>query len=266
MRKSNFKFKLKKLDYKKYFNDHKLGRLLDTKKFKTSNFSPSYIFDNNNKSPYPPDLNDLIRLHYVVTSRKITTALEFGVGYSTIFIADAIKYNFQKYKKFVEKKLRRSHPFKLFSVDSNKKYISVFEKKISKDLIKFIKLSYSRSSIEIYNGQICSKIDKLPNITPEFIYIDGPSFLDIKGEVDGLNFKNKDRTILNCNLLKMENLLLPGTLIIWDGQTNNARFNMVNFKRKWKSERIDKLDISYSEQVEDPLGYLNKRQIQFSKL
>ena len=90
--------------------------------------------------------------------------------------------------------------------------------------------------------------------------------MDIKGEVDGLNFKNKDRTILNCNLLKMENLLLPGTLVIWDGQTNNARFNMVNFKRKWKSERIDKLDISYSEQVEDPLGYLNKRQIQFSKL
>ena len=64
----------------------------------------------------------------------------------------------------------------------------------------------------------------------------------------------------------MENLLLPGTLIVWDGQTNNARFNMVNFKRNWKSERLDKYDISYSEQIEDPLGYLNKRQIKFSKL
>ncbi len=266
MRKSNFKFKLKQLNYRKYFNDYKLKRLIDVKKFKTSNFSPSYIYDNNNKLPYPPDLNDLIRLHYIVTSRKITTALEFGVGYSTIFIADAIRHNKKKYSNFVKKNLRRSNPFKLFSVDSNKKYISVFKKKIPKDLIKFIKLSYSSTSIVVYNGQISSKIDKLPNITPEFIYIDGPSFLDIKGDVDGLNFKDKDRTILNCNLLKMENLLLPGTLILWDGQTNNARFNMVNFKRKWKSERIDKLDISYSEQIEDALGYLNKRQIVFSNL
>ena len=75
-------------------------------------------------------------------------------------------------------------------------------------------------------------------------------------------FRDKDRTILNCNLLRMENLLLPGTLIVWDGQTNNARFNMVNFK---ETERVkmDKYDISYSEQIEDPLGYLNKGKLSF---
>ena len=70
---------------------------------------------------------------------------------------------------------------------------------------------------------------------------------------------------MNCNLLKIENLLLPGTLILWDGQTNNARFNSSNFKRKWSSKRIEKIDISFSEQIEEPLGYLNKRQINFSK-
>lgn len=266
MRKSKFKLNLRKLNYKKYFKQFKLDRLIDVKNFKTSNFSPSYIFENNNKTPYPPDLEDLIRIHYIITSRRVTTVLEFGVGYSTLFIADALKNNYLKYNKFVSKNLRRSNAFKVFSVDSNKKYISIFNKKIPRELKTYIKLNYSNSSIEKYNDQITSKIDKLPNVTPDFIYVDGPSFLDIKGNIDGLNFRDKDRTILNCNLLRMENLLLPGTLIVWDGQTNNARFNMVNFKRNWKSERLDEYDISYSEQIEDPLGYLNNRQIKFSKL
>ena len=94
MRKSKFKLNLRKLNYKKYFKQFKLDRLIDVKKFKTSNFSPSYIFENNNKTPYPPDLEDLIRIHYIITSRRVTTVLEFGVGYSTLFIADALKNNY----------------------------------------------------------------------------------------------------------------------------------------------------------------------------
>lgn len=92
------------------------------------------------------------------------------------------------------------------------------------------------------------------------------SFLDVKGKIDGINFNDKDRTTLNCNILRMENFLLPGTLIIWDGQTNNARFNFSNFKRKWHCNRLESIDISYSEQIESPLGYLNRRQIKFSKI
>ena len=115
MRKSNFEKSLKKLIYRKYFNKYNLNRLLDIKNYKKKNFSPSYIFENNNKSIYLPDLQDLIRLHYIVTSRKVTSVLEFGVGYSTIFLADAIKCNFKNYKSYVLKNLRRSNPFKVFS-------------------------------------------------------------------------------------------------------------------------------------------------------
>ena len=265
MRKSNFEKNLNKLNYKEYFNKFNLKKLLKTKEFKKKNFAPSFIYENNNKSVYPPDLKDLIRLHYIATTRKVTTILEFGVGYSTIFLADALKYNLENHKSYVLKNLRRSHPFKLFSIDSNKKYLKLFKKTIPKNLIQFVKLSYSSASITTFKDQICGKLDKIPNITPDFIYVDGPSFLDIKGSIDGVSFKDKDRTALNCNLLKIENLLLPGTLILWDGQTNNARFNSSNFKRKWSSKRIEKIDISFSEQIEEPLGYLNKKQINFSK-
>jgi len=266
MKKSNFEKDLKKLNYKEYFNKFDLKKLIKVKDFKKKNFSPSFVYENNNKSVYPPDLNDLIRLHYIVTSRRATTILEFGVGYSTIFLADALKYNFQNYRSYVLKNLRRSQPFKLFSIDSNKKYLEIFKKTIPKSLLQFVNLNYSTASITTFKDQICSKLDKIPNITPDFIYVDGPSFLDVKGNIDGIHFKDKDRTALNCNLLKIENLLLPGTLVLWDGQTNNARFNSSNFKRKWSSKRIDEMDISFSEQVEEPLGYLNKRQIDFSKI
>ena len=36
--------------------------------------------DPNNVEPFPSELDDLIRLHYLVISRKVTTILEFGVG------------------------------------------------------------------------------------------------------------------------------------------------------------------------------------------
>lgn len=264
MRKSNFELKIKKLNYKNYYKKYKLERLIDTQNFKKKNFSPSYIFNNNNKSVYLPDIKDLIRLHYTVTSRKVTKVLEFGVGYSTIFIADALRHNSKKYSKFVNLNLRRSNPFKVHSVDSNKKYLNLFKKKLSKDLKKYIYTNFSSATITSFKGQICSKLTKIPNVAPDLIYIDGPSFLDIKGSIDGIHFNNKDRTTLNCNILRMENFLLPGTLIIWDGQTNNARFNSANFVRKWHSKRLNDIDISFSEQIESPLGYLNKKQINFS--
>ena len=39
------------------------------------------------------ELDDLIRLHYLVTTRKVTTILEFGVGKSTIVFDHALRIN-----------------------------------------------------------------------------------------------------------------------------------------------------------------------------
>ena len=70
---------------------------------------------------------------------------------------------------------------------------------------------------------------------------------------------------ISSDVLKIEHLLLPGTLILWDGQTNNARFTQTNLQRKWKNTHLFKQDISISEQIEEPLGPYNKRQLKFSK-
>ena len=73
----------------------------------------------------PPhiELDDLISLHYLVTSRKVTTILEIGVGKSTVVFDHGIQKNKLKYADFVKNNLRRSNPFECHSIDNNKKWI-----------------------------------------------------------------------------------------------------------------------------------------------
>ena len=68
---------------------------------------------------------------------------------------------------------------------------------------------------------------------------------------------------MSCDILKIENYLTPGTIILIDGRTSNARYLKNNFKRNWR-EYFD----SISDQTiflldEKPLGRFNKEQIKF---
>ena len=40
--------------------------------------------------PIKPELDDLARLHWLVSSRRVTTILEFGLGKSTLIFNDAL--------------------------------------------------------------------------------------------------------------------------------------------------------------------------------
>ena len=44
--------------------------------------SPFRSVDPNLTEAFTPELDDLVRLHHLVTSRNVTTILEFGVGKS----------------------------------------------------------------------------------------------------------------------------------------------------------------------------------------
>ena len=76
-----------------------LGLELNEKVLKKT-YPPNFSVDINNHS-FPAELDDLTRLHYITTSRKVTTILEFGVGMSTVVFADAIYRNY-KYRKYIE--------------------------------------------------------------------------------------------------------------------------------------------------------------------
>ena len=221
---------------------------------------PYYSVDPNLKDSYTAELDDLIRLHYLVISRKVTTILEFGVGKSSIVFDHALKINKNKYKNYVLKNLRRSNPFQCFSVDNNKHWISVSKRRVKTNLVKY---HYSKCVTSTFNDRICTYYKNLPNICPDLIYLDGPDQFSPTGNVRGINTRNSDRLPMSADILAIENFLLPGTLIVVDGRTANSRFLKANLQRNWSYYHSEKYDQHYFELLEKPLGIYNKKQIDF---
>ena len=212
-----------------------------------------------------PDLVDLVRLHRLVRQRKVSTILEFGVGFSTLVMADALSRNESEYADvFRERGLRRENPFEVHSVDSEAHWIAETTRRFPERLGGQVRFHHSPVAVTEFNGRICHAYESLPNICPDFVYLDGPSPFSVQGDVRGISFGQADRTVLACDLLKIEWLLLPGSLIVIDGRTNNARFLRANFQRDFVYEHLREEDVHLFELVETTLGPHNSRQIEFS--
>ncbi len=97
--------------------------------------------------------------------------------------------------------------------------------------------------------------DSLPDIVPDFIYLDGPDPKDIKGDINGLSFKCDKRTVMSGDVILMESTLLPNSFILVDGRTNNARFLKRMLLRNWKVNWNVEGDVTTFELDEEPLKY-----------
>lgn len=252
----------KKISYiKNYFKKFDLNILLS--EFSTSS-SPSTNLKSQIK-PYAANLVDLYNLHKIIIANKRLSVLEFGSGWSTIVIANALKHNQLMYQNKIND-LRVESPFFSFSVENSKKYLKITQSKINYSKLKtYNKLFFSACRMNIYNGHVTTEYDKLPNFNPDLIYLDGPDQTNIKNSINGLNIKYKDFTPMNCDILKIEFFLTPGTIIISDGRARNVEFLRKNFKRNWKYKYFDWCDQHYFELVEKPNGLLSKRRVSFYK-
>lgn len=210
------------------------------------------------KTPFPPVLDDLARLHQTIRKRKSLTVLEFGLGLSTIVMADALAKNKKDFLALEQSpELRNRFMFQIFSVDSDKKWIEHTKTQCPKSLSPLIHFHYSTISIGTFNDRICHYYDSLPDIIPDFIYLDGPNPKDVQGTVNGMSFKCDERTVMAADLLLMEPTLLPGTFILVDGRTNNARFLANNFQRNFEMNWHKNEDITTFELNEERLGKYN---------
>ena len=222
--------------------------------------SPFRSVDPNLKEAFAPELDDLVRLHYLVTSRNVTTILEFGVGKSSIVFDHALNLNKERCSSFVENNLRRSNPFQCFSVDNNEEWIEVCKNTAETSHINY---HYSPCSVSTFNGRVCTYFEDLPNICPDLIYLDGPDQFSPVGDVRGVTTNHPDRLPMSADILAIEHFLLPGTLVVVDGRTANARFLKSNFQRNWSHYHDVEFDQHYFELVETPLGVYNKKQIDY---
>jgi hypothetical protein len=224
--------------------------------------SPLESVDFDETNPLQAELDDLIRLHFLIRSRKVTTALEFGVGYSTKVIDHALSLNKKEHSKFVKKNLRKINAFECHSVDNYKKWIKKTKNKYKLENTFFY---YSKCITTTFNGKICTMYSSLPNICPDFIYLDAPDQFGSLGNVRGISTRHIERMPMSADILAIEHFLLPGTLIVVDGRTANARFLKTNFQRNWDYKYFKEFDQHFFELNENPLGIWNDRQIKFSR-
>jgi hypothetical protein len=208
----------------------------------------------------PPKLDDLARLYRLVRDRMPFQVLEFGSGFSTVVMAEALKRNWEEYLARIqaEGRSRVFGPPRCVSVESSEKWRENTWAKIEKaGLADFSEVVFSRVSMGEHNGQVCHFYDDLPDVVPDFVYLDGPDPSTVEGSVNGLSFKNPARTVMSGDILKYESTLLPGFFMIVDGRTNNARFLERMLTRTYDVAWSPEADITVFELNEPRLGKKN---------
>jgi len=182
-----------------------------------------------------PQLADLKRLYFFITLHRSTTVLEFGCGYSTLVIKEALKDNREWFESLSERpEVRNSLMWEWVGVETNMEWANQFG------------AEHMRCEITTFNGRACHRYHNLPGICPDFIYLDGPDPQQIPGW--------ELLTPMSADILYMEPILMPGTVILIDGRTNNARFIAKNLQRKWKITWDAEKDYTLMVLTEPPLG------------
>ena len=114
-----------------------------------------------------------------------------------------------------------------------------------------------------FNDRISTEYLKHPRVNPDFIFLDGPDQFKVKGHINNISTNNLDMMPMSCDILKYENFLTPGTIILTDGRSANARFLKNNFQRNWDHKYIKEYDENVFLLNEEPLGKYNYEQIKF---
>ena len=189
--------------------------------------------------------------------------MEFGSGWSTIVIAHALNINKKHFfKKILKKKIRFNNPFEHYVLENEKKFLNITKKR-TKSYLKNINVNYfySPNIMSIYKNRICSEYKKLPQVNPDFIYLDGPDQFNIKNRKNNLTIAHMDMMPMNSDIIKIEYFLTPGTIILTDGRTANANFLRNSFQRNWKYKFFTEHDQSLFLLCDKPLGRYNLEQL-----
>lgn len=207
---------------------------------------------------FPPELPDLARIHRLIRTRKSMTVLELGVGFSTVVVAHALRKNRAQWDALKSPPvLRNRFPFQCFTVDASASWLELATSRFPAELRPFVTFRHSAVRIGMHNGQLCHFYENVPDIVPDFLYLDGPDPKDVQGSINGMTFQCEERTVMSGDPLLMEPTLLPGFFMLLDGRTNNARFLERNLTRPYKVTWDREGDVTTFELDEERLGPVN---------
>jgi hypothetical protein len=147
------------------------------------------------KDAIGPVYTHLWYLYKTVRKRKPRVALEFGSGCSTLVIAKALSDNKEGF---------------LYSVDSSSQWAESTFNCIPSPLRSFFEISYSPISVETEDSGLCLlKHERIPDVIPNFVFLDGPPLA--QGEVA-------------VDLLQMVDRLPQDFMLVIDKRWENTAF------------------------------------------
>jgi len=221
--------------------------------------------ERTSEIPHPPHLLDLYMLYMFITLNKRTTILEFGCGWSSLIMHLALKDNEKKYKSKVFQRCK--NPFEIFIINAQKKYVNIAKNNIKKFSTNNNGINWKITDVQMtnFNGRFATEYKSLPLVNPDFIYLDAPNQFEVKKSINNFTIKHHDMMPMSCDILKFEHFLTPGTIIVLDGRTANARFLKANFQRNWTYKRNVESDHNIFYLNESALGSHNQEQINFYK-
>lgn len=182
-------------------------------------------------SEIPMDAYDLYTLHSLVRKRKPMQIIELGSGFSTLVLARALREN------HVESNSNDSNHGIIYSLDASKQWLENTRNKIPRELHPYVDLRYSPVEICLVEGELCHKYTSLPNIIPDFFYLDGPDPKSIQGKINGLGFVHETgKTIppVSADPMLYESRIKPGFFMVIDARNHTLQFLERHMKRKYK--------------------------------
>ena len=130
---------------------------------------------------------------------------------------------------------RCSFPYSLFVVDNDKKYLEISKKRISKFFSEKTRINFIFSEAEMtkYNGKYTSQYRFHPLVNPDFIYVDGPGLTSVRERIRGLGFDEKNRRMVNSDVLLYESSSPSDFFILVDRMYVTMNFLINNLKYKY---------------------------------
>lgn len=181
---------------------------------------------------YSWELDDLYFLYKRVRQTGATSVLEFGSGWSTLVLSLGLWENRSSMGNGWP--ARHPNPWAIMTVDVSSHWQQIALERIPSEYASLIVPVISECEAQLGpNGGIFSNFTNVPFFMPDLIYVDGPDPEQVKGEINGFSFVETHTLPMVGNLLQIENQLWPGTEVVFDGRTANARALSASLTRSW---------------------------------
>ena len=170
-------------------------------------------------------LIDVHRLHVLIRQRKPNQILEFGCGVSTLWMADALLRNQKETGKL-------GH---IHVVETSTEWVEIVRNHLEPDQANLVSFTVSSCRLRRQGSTLCHEFDQLPDVVPDFLYLDGPSPSETVGDVKGLTCRN--RTVVCSDPLLYESTWGPKFMMLIDSREANMEFLRSRLKRRYRFRR-----------------------------